>query len=127
LLVLGALAFAARAAIWAVVADPWLFVASAPLGGFGYAFFFVGTVTYVARVVPPQVQATAQGIFTGTAFSVGLIVGAVIGGQLAATLTIPGLFAAAAAATALGAGVVLWATARRSVPAATGTGRSPQG
>jgi len=113
LLVLGALAFALRSAIWATVADPWLFVASAPLSGVGYAFFFVGTVTYVSRAVLPSVQATAQGLFSGTAFSIGSIVGGVVGGQLAAILTIPGLFAVAAATTAVGAVVVFWATELR--------------
>jgi MFS transporter, PPP family, 3-phenylpropionic acid transporter len=113
LLVVGALAFALRSAIWASVADPWLFVATAPLSGVGYAFFFVGTVTYVSRAVPSSVQATAQGLFSGTAFSVGQIIGGVVGGQLAAILTIPGLFGAAAATTAVGAGIVFWATELR--------------
>jgi MFS family permease len=113
LLVLGALAFAVRAAAWAVVADPLLFVVVAPLGGVGFAFFYVGTVTYVSRAVPPSVQATAQGIFSGTAFAAGSILGSVIGGQLSSALSIPGMFAVSAAATAVAAGVVLWATEAR--------------
>jgi PPP family 3-phenylpropionic acid transporter len=113
LLVLGGLAFALRAALWAVTRDPLLYVAIAPLGGIGYALFYVGTVTYVARAVPPSVQATAQGLFSGTAFSIGSILGAIVGGQLAAALTIPGMFAISAAVTALGAGIVLWATEAR--------------
>ena len=97
LLVLGGLAFAARAGLWALTSEPLLFVAIAPLGGIGYALFYVGTVTYVSRAVPPSVQATAQGLFSGTAFSIGTILGAVIGGQIAAALTIPGMFAVSAA------------------------------
>jgi MFS family permease len=117
LLVLGALAYAARAAGWAVVSEPWLYVAIAPLGGFGYALFYVGTVTYVSRAVPSTVQATAQGIFSGTAFSLGTILGSVIGGQLAARLTIAGMFGVAAAATVVAGLVVLWATeARKTAP-----------
>ena len=113
LLVLGGLAFAARAGLWALTSDPLLFVAIAPLGGIGFALFYVGTVTYVSRAVPPSVQATAQGLFSGTAFSIGSILGAILGGQVAAAITIPGLFAVSAAVTAAGAGIVLWATEAR--------------
>jgi MFS transporter, PPP family, 3-phenylpropionic acid transporter len=113
LLVLGGLAFAVRAGLWALTSDPLLFVAIAPLGGIGFALFYVGTVTYVSRAVPPSVQATAQGLFSGTAFSIGSILGAILGGQVAAAITIPGLFAVAAAVTAAGAGIVLWATEAR--------------
>jgi PPP family 3-phenylpropionic acid transporter len=113
LLVLGGLAFAVRAGLWALASDPLLFVAIAPLGGIGYALFYVGTVTYVSRAVPPSVQATAQGLFSGTAFSIGSILGSVIGGQLAAALSIPGMFAVSAVGTAAGAGIVLWATEAR--------------
>jgi PPP family 3-phenylpropionic acid transporter len=113
LLVLGGLAFALRAAFWALTSDPLLFVAIAPLGGIGYALFYVGTVTYVSRAVPSTVQATAQGLFSGTAFSIGSILGSIVGGQLAAALTIPGMFLVSAVATAAGAGIVLWATEAR--------------
>jgi PPP family 3-phenylpropionic acid transporter len=113
LLVLGGLAFALRAVGWALTRDPLLFVAIAPLGGIGFALFYVGTVTYVSRAVPPSVQATAQGLFSGTAFSIGTILGSIIGGQLAAALTIPGMFMVSAVGTALGAGIVLWATEAR--------------
>jgi PPP family 3-phenylpropionic acid transporter len=113
LLILGAVAFAARAAGWAVASDPWLFVAIAPLGGVGYALFYVGTVTYVARAVPPSVQATAQGLFSGTAFAMGAILGSVLGGQVAAVLTIPGMFGVSAVASVVGALVVLQATEMR--------------
>ena len=113
LLVLGGLAFAVRAGLWALTSDPLLFVVIAPLGGIGFALFYVGTVTYVSRAVPPSVQATAQGLFSGTAFSIGSILGAVVGGQLAAALTIPGMFAVSAAVTAAGAAIVLWATEAR--------------
>jgi PPP family 3-phenylpropionic acid transporter len=113
LLVLGAVAFAARAAGWALVSDPWLYVALAPLGGVAFALFYVGTVTYVAQAVPPSVQATAQGVFSGTAFAMGGILGSVLGGQIAAALTIQGMFGVAAVATLGGAFIVARATASR--------------
>jgi PPP family 3-phenylpropionic acid transporter len=121
LLVLGGLAFALRAALWALTAEPLLFIAFAPLGGIGYGLFYVGTVTYVSRAVPPTVQATAQGVFSGTAFSIGTIVGSITGGQLAAALTIPGMFGVSAAATTAATIIVLWATeARKNRPADSG-------
>jgi MFS transporter, PPP family, 3-phenylpropionic acid transporter len=106
LIVIGALAFAARTVGWALVSDPILYVLIAPLGGVAYGLFFVGTVTYVSRAVPATVQATAQGIFTGTAFSMGAIIGSVVGGELASALTISGMFGVAAVATLVGAGIV---------------------
>jgi PPP family 3-phenylpropionic acid transporter len=119
LLVLGAVAFAARAAGWALVSDPWLYVAIAPLSGIGYALFYVGTVTYVSRAAPPSVQATAQGVFSGTAAALGAILGSVLGGQVAAALTIPGMFGVSAAATLVGALIVARATwSRRTVSGA---------
>jgi PPP family 3-phenylpropionic acid transporter len=115
LLVLGAVAFAARAAGWALVSDPWLYVAIAPLSGIGYALFYVGTVTYVSRAAPASVQATAQGVFSGTAAALG----AVLGGQVAAALPIPGMFGVSAAATLVGALIVARATwSRRTVSGA---------
>ena len=67
----------------------------------------------MSRAVPPSVQATAQGLFSGTAFSIGSILGSIVGGQLAAALTIPGMFMVSAVGTAAGAGIVLWATEAR--------------
>lgn len=113
LIVIGALVFAARTVGWALVSDPLLFVLIAPLGGVAYGLFYVGTVTYVSRAVPADVQATAQGIFTGTAFSMGTILGSVVGGQLASLLTIPGMFGVAAVATLAGAGTIWRATEAR--------------
>lgn len=106
LLVIGVVAFAIRAAGFALAPSVALNLAVAPLGGVGFAFFYVGTVTYVARQAPPRLQATAQGIFTGTAFSVGTIVGATLGGQLGAVLSLRGLFGACAVGTALAAIVI---------------------
>jgi len=70
-------------------------------------------VTYVARAVPPSVQATAQGLFSGTAFAMGAILGSVLGGQVAAVLTIPGMFGVSAGATLIGAVIVARATSLR--------------
>jgi PPP family 3-phenylpropionic acid transporter len=118
LLMVGAVAFALRAAGVALVSSPWLVVAVSPLAGVAFAFFYVGTVTWVAGALPRHVQATAQGIFTGTAVSIGAIGGAIIGGLIAAAISLPALFLLAAVGHALGAIVVWQAIGRRSPNAA---------
>lgn len=118
LLVVGSLAFAARTAAIALAPSPILIVAAAPIGGIGFAFFYVGTVSYVAEAVPPSIRATAQGLFSGTAFNVGAILGAVLAGQIGAALTLRGLFGVAAVGTIMAA-LVVWRAVvsdRRTAP-----------
>ena len=115
LIVAGALAFALRSAAFALVTAPIALIAVAPIGGVGFAFFYVGTVTFIARAAPQELRATAQGIFSGTAFNLGLILGALVGGQLAAVLTLRGLFGVAAVVTVLGA-LLVWRAIGRSGP-----------
>jgi PPP family 3-phenylpropionic acid transporter len=118
LLVVGSLAFAARTAAIALAPSPILIVAAAPIGGIGFAFFYVGTVSYVAEAVPPSIRATAQGLFSGTAFNVGAILGAVLAGQIGAALTLRGLFGVAAVGTTMAA-LVVWRAVvsdRRTAP-----------
>ena len=110
LVVVGALGFAVRAALTAVVPTPELVVAAAAFGGVGFAFVYVGTVTWVAASVPRQVQATAQGIFSGTAVSIGAIGGSIVGGAIGGALGLPALFALSAAGYAAGALMVILAT-----------------
>jgi len=121
-LVLGAMAFALRSALWAVAPTPLVALLVAPLGGIGFALFYVGIVTVVAKSVPAEVQATAQGLYSGMTFSLGSVVGAVLGGAAAPLLGLPGMFGAAAVAGVVGAVVVAWAVstaaaARKAQPA----------
>jgi PPP family 3-phenylpropionic acid transporter len=113
LLVIGVVASAVRAAGFAIMPNVPLTLAVAPLGGVGYAFFYVGTVTYVSRNAPARLQATAQGIFSVTAFSVGTILGSTLGGQLAGVLGLRGLFGVCAVGTALAAVVIAAAVSPR--------------
>jgi PPP family 3-phenylpropionic acid transporter len=106
LMVLGTLAFAARAAGWALAPGPLVVLLVAPLGGIAFACFYVGTVTHVSRLVPANVAATAQGVFTGTAFSLGSIVGSVVGGLVAGATSLPAMFGLAAVGTLVGAAIV---------------------
>jgi PPP family 3-phenylpropionic acid transporter len=106
LLVLGASAFALRALMWGLAPTAIVALVVAPLGGVGFALFYVGLVAFVSRAVPREAQATAQGVFTGMTFSLGTVVGSALAGVLAPALGLPGLFVAAAVATGLGALVV---------------------
>jgi PPP family 3-phenylpropionic acid transporter len=122
LVVVGAISFGMRAAIVAVVSSPWLVVAASPFAGIGFAFFYVGTVTWVAGALPRDVQATAQGVFTGTAVSIGSIGGSIIGGLIAGAFSLPVLFGVAAAGHVVGAIVVWQAIGRRGSAAPTRPG-----
>jgi MFS transporter, PPP family, 3-phenylpropionic acid transporter len=117
LIVIGVVATALRAAGFALAPNVPLTLAVSPLGGAGYAFFYVGTVTFVSRNAPARLQATAQGIFSGTAFSVGTILGSTIGGQLAGLLGLRGLFGVCAVGAALAAVVVATGLSRSHVVA----------
>jgi PPP family 3-phenylpropionic acid transporter len=105
LLVLGAVAFTLRAALWAVAPSPLVALVVAPLGGVGFALFYVGIVTFVAKSVPAEAQATAQGVYSGMTFSLGTVVGSALAGAAAPVLGLPGLFLAAAVATLIGTAV----------------------
>jgi PPP family 3-phenylpropionic acid transporter len=113
LVVVGAFGFAARALGSALVGAPWLIVAVAPFGGIGFAFVYVGTVGWVAGSVPRGVQATAQGIFSGTSVSIGAIGGSILGGAIGGAFGLPALFALAAAGYVIG-GVLVWRAIGRS-------------
>jgi MFS family permease len=119
LIVIGAFAYAARAFVSSAAVEPWQIVAASSLAGFGYAFVYVGVVTWIAGAVPRSAQATAQGIFTGTTSNVGAIAGSVVGGAIAAALSVPVLFAISGVGYALG-GILAWrALVRRSGAAAS--------
>jgi MFS transporter, PPP family, 3-phenylpropionic acid transporter len=106
LLVTAALVYVVRSTCFAVTTDPVILVALTPLSGVGFALFQVGVVTYVARSAPPGVRATAQALFSGTAFSLGSIAGSTLGGQLAGMFGLGRLFGVAALAALIAAGVI---------------------
>ena len=107
LIVIGAFSFAIRALMSAVVDAPGAIVLASAFGGVGFSFFYVGTVSWVAGAVSRSIQATAQGIFTGTTNSVGAIVGSVVGGAFGGVWGLPALFGIAAVGYATGA-VLTW-------------------
>jgi PPP family 3-phenylpropionic acid transporter len=112
LLVVGALGFAARALISGLVSDPSLIVFASLFGGIGFSFFYVGTVSWVSAAVGRGVQATAQGVFTGTSNSTGAILGSVLGGAIGNQFGLPVLFLLSAVGYTSGAVLVWFAITR---------------
>jgi MFS transporter, PPP family, 3-phenylpropionic acid transporter len=106
--VIGSLAFALRALLASVIADPVALVLVAPLEGVGFACVFVGGVTVLAARAPAGLQGTAQGLFAA-ASGLATIIGSVLGGAIAGALAIPGLFLLSGVASLVGAAIVAMA------------------
>jgi MFS transporter, PPP family, 3-phenylpropionic acid transporter len=121
LIVIGAFAFAGRSLVTSLAVSPLEIVAAGAFAGFGFAFVYVGTVTWIAGAVTRSVQATAQGMITGTAVSIGSIMGSIGGGLIGGTWGLPALFAVSAAGYALG-GVLVWLAIARVTPRPSSTG-----
>jgi MFS transporter, PPP family, 3-phenylpropionic acid transporter len=93
LVIIGALFLALRAFVSGIAASPDLVVAVSALGGLGFALTLVGGVTFVSRLAPAELQATAQGVFQGSTNSVGAIAGGLLAAVLGAIgINVGGLF-----------------------------------
>jgi PPP family 3-phenylpropionic acid transporter len=93
LILLGAVIIALRQIANAAFTDPSILVACTAFQGAGWGLLVVGGVTFVSKQAPRGTAATAQGLLSGAAFSLASIAGVGIGGQLAALLTIRGMYA----------------------------------
>jgi PPP family 3-phenylpropionic acid transporter len=107
LLLVGAAAFAVRAFALVVVTDPLLATLTMAIHGIGFSLVLVGGVTYVARLAPPAVAATAQGILSATMSSLALIIGPGVGALTAAAWGPTAMFGLSCA-TGLAAVPLLW-------------------
>ncbi len=106
LLVAGAIFIAARSILAATAGEPSVLLAASIFGGFGFAFFFVGGVMYVSQHVPPELAATAQGIFQGVGTSLSQVVAAAAGGTVAAAFGLSGLFVVSAGIGIVGVAII---------------------
>ena len=106
LLIAGSVLTAARAVVAALATDPTVLLAASIFGGLGFAFFFIGGVTYVSQHVPPQLAATAQGIFQGVGNSLAQVTAQAAGGALATLTGVAGLFGIAAGVGIVGAAII---------------------
>ncbi len=96
LIVLGMAIMVVRQIANVIFVAPSLLIACSLLQGAGYGLLLVGGVAFVSRQAPKGTAATAQGILNGVAFSLSVIVGSGLGGQLASWWTIRGLYAVSA-------------------------------
>jgi len=117
----GSLLFILRAAAWTLAASPASLIAFTSLGGIGYALAMVGTTSYIASRVPPQLQATAQALFGSTTFAFGSIAGAILAGQVAAIGGLWAVYPAGGVVAAVGA-MLIGAALRQGRPGAAATG-----
>ena len=110
-LLIGAMAYAVRAALAATLHDAGPLVAIAPLEGLGYGLLFPASVGFIAARAPRGFAATTQGVFSAT-LGLSAIAGSALGGLIAGATTIGALFAVSAVGG--GAGAVLLALAARA-------------
>ena len=103
----------------ALAPDAPTLLAAAIFGGLGFALFFVGGVTYVSTHVPPELAATAQGIFQGVGNSLAQVTAAAVGGAVAATFSVVGLFVVVAGIGIVAATIIALAVRRGATQAST--------
>ncbi|HWH24787.1 MAG TPA: MFS transporter, partial [Candidatus Limnocylindria bacterium] len=97
-------------------ADPLLVTLTMLIHGAGFALLLVGGVTYVSRHAPQGTAATAQGILSGVAFGLSMIVGPGLGGMLAGELGLAGMFIVAAVTSAAAVGLMWWSLRQAQRP-----------
>jgi MFS transporter, PPP family, 3-phenylpropionic acid transporter len=105
--VIGVLCNAAAFASWTVITNPELIIATRVLTGIAYASIIVASVLTIARLLPPELQATGQALFQTTAFGIAAVISNFIGGLLYANVGPTSVFAFGVV-LALGAAVVGW-------------------
>jgi len=93
LIVFGAALLVVRHLANVIFTEPLVLIGFSLIQGIGYSFLLIGSITFMSHQAPRGTAATAQGIFSAVAGSMAAIVGVGIGGQLAALLTIRGLYA----------------------------------
>jgi len=115
LLVAGAAILFLRATLFAMSATPAGMIVGAALGGVGFALFLVGTTTFIAQRAPASLRATAQALFTSTAFALGSILGAILAGLVAERWGLASVFPVGSLASSAGAVMIWLAVIRRGV------------
>ncbi len=81
-LIIAFLVYALRWALLSVISAPEWVVVVQLLQGISFTAFLVGGVTYIARLAPAGLGATAQAIFSSTTFGLGAFAGSLLGGFL---------------------------------------------
>lgn len=118
LLIAGILLYGLTMASWAFLADPGLIVATRLVSGVAYAGIAIGAVLTIASLLPPELQATGQGLYQTVGYGVAAVVANAVGGAVYGTGGALPLFLGCAVLAAIGA-VVAW----RSIPASAAAAR----
>ena len=82
LLAVSLLALSVRLVAYSLVSMPWAVLLIQLLHGPTFTLMWVAGVAYAARLAPPGMGATAQGLLSGVAFGLSAAAGALIGGLL---------------------------------------------
>ena len=117
LLVTGILLYAVSLVAWAVLADPTLIVATRVVSGVGFASITIAAVMIIATLLPPELQATGQGLYQTVGFGGAAVVANLVGGVVFGLGGAMPLFLGCAALAIVGA-IVAW----RTVPARAAAG-----
>lgn len=96
---LGAVIWALRFLLYSVITSPRAVLAVQALHGASYASYFVGGVLYTSERAPEGLSATAQALFSGTAYGIGTVAGALAGGYLYDRVGMASLFRLCALST----------------------------
>jgi PPP family 3-phenylpropionic acid transporter len=99
----GALCYAVVFLCWTLSRSPLALALVATGDGVAFALVYVGVVVIVGRLVPRRLLSTGQAVTQTFGWSLGAIVGPLIGGFVYARLGAPVLFAGAAALCVVGA------------------------
>ncbi len=78
--------------LFSIIHVPALALLVQLLGGASFAILLVAGVTYISSLAPEGMGVTAQAIFSTTYYSIGAIIGGLLGGYLYDTLGLDGLF-----------------------------------
>jgi PPP family 3-phenylpropionic acid transporter len=77
-----ALVYAAALASWTFLESAILIIVTRAFTGVAFAWVVVGVVLTIARLLPPQLQATGQSLYQTVAFGIGAVVASIVGGVL---------------------------------------------
>ncbi len=118
LYLVGSAVYLLRFILYSVITSPQVVVYVQALHGLSYATYFVGGVVYTNQRAPEGLSATAQALFSGTAYGVGMVAGALAGGYIYDWIGMASLFRICAVGAAVALGVFLLAPATDLQPEA---------
>lgn len=127
LLVAGFLGASVRWLAYGLIGDYRLALLFQALHGLSFAASYVAGVTYMDRLIPEQLRATGQTVFSGTVFGLATVVGSNLFGALFDHLHAHGMFLAAAGmalAATVGVVVLLPSPGVSAAPQSAQTGAS---